>query len=295
MSEVNAPQRSKEWFEARKGRITGSMVGAILGVNPYTTPEGAMRMMVREYHGAEREFTGNIATEWGNHHESGAQFEYTLKTGKEVTECGFFEYEDWLGASPDGLVGSGGVLEIKCPFGIRHDKEPVFKRIREDLPYYYAQVQIEMLCTGRSYCQFYQWTPHGEDLQTINACEFWLEENIPLLKMFYEDFLVEINNGEHLQPKRPVITKKDAALLVEEIDDLDEALERAKLRRKEALAELVGMCGDRNVEINGRKLTKVEKQGAISYASIVKRLRPNLTDKYKDGFRGKPSEFWKLT
>lgn len=296
MTEVNAPQRSKEWFEARKRRITGSMVGAILGVNPYMTPEDAMRTMVREALGAEREFTGNVATEWGSHHEEGAEFEYTLLTGRTVTECGFFEYEDWLGASPDGLLGDGGVLEIKCPFGIRNDEAPTFKRIKEELPYYYAQVQIEMLCTDRSYCHFYQWTPHGEDLQTINACEEWRAENIPLLKMFYEDFLLELKNGEHLQPKRPKLNKRDAVLLVEEIDDLDEALERAKLRRAEAMAELVELAGNRDVEINGRKLTSVKKAGSISYSKIVKKLRPKgLTDKYLDKFRGKPSSYWKLT
>ena len=58
-------QRSKEWFEKRKGLITGSSVGAILGVNPWRTPADVMRSMVREYHGAESEFKGNIATEYG--------------------------------------------------------------------------------------------------------------------------------------------------------------------------------------------------------------------------------------
>ena len=50
-------------------------------------------------------------------------------------------------ASPDGIVedeeGYTKVLEIKCPFGLRNDKEPVFKSIMEQ-PHYYAQLQIEM-------------------------------------------------------------------------------------------------------------------------------------------------------
>ena len=57
-------QRSKEWFKARKGRVTGSMVGAVLNINPWMSANDAMRSMVRAFHGAESEFRGNIATEY---------------------------------------------------------------------------------------------------------------------------------------------------------------------------------------------------------------------------------------
>jgi predicted phage-related endonuclease len=56
----------------RVGRITASSAGAILGMAPYQKPADVMRRMVREYHGAEPEFTGNPATEYGNFHEAGA-------------------------------------------------------------------------------------------------------------------------------------------------------------------------------------------------------------------------------
>ena len=45
-------QRSKEWFAKRIGRVTGSNVGAILGLNPYKTADDVLREMVRAYHGA---------------------------------------------------------------------------------------------------------------------------------------------------------------------------------------------------------------------------------------------------
>ena len=69
-------QRSEEWFKARKGKLTGSNIGAALGVNPWKTPEDLIRQMVREYHGAESEFTGNIATEHGTLHEPLAILDY---------------------------------------------------------------------------------------------------------------------------------------------------------------------------------------------------------------------------
>jgi len=59
-------QRSNEWFAARKGRITGSAVGAILGLNPWAGRNDVMRRMVREYHNQPSEFTGNSATQWGS-------------------------------------------------------------------------------------------------------------------------------------------------------------------------------------------------------------------------------------
>ena len=63
-------QRSPAWFEKRKGRVTGSIVGAILGLSPYMTRADAMRSMVRAAIGAPSEFTGNVATEYGTMHES---------------------------------------------------------------------------------------------------------------------------------------------------------------------------------------------------------------------------------
>jgi putative phage-type endonuclease len=294
MPEVKAPQKSIEWFQARKGRITGSIAGAALGLNPWQTPADAMRTMVREYHGAEREFTGNVATEWGTFNEVGAAYEFSLITGLDVEECGFFEYGSWLGASPDGLVGNGAVVEIKCPFGIRNKSDPVFKNIKEEMPHYYAQIQLEMLCANKTWCYFYQWTPHGYDLQEYGVDHIWIEENLPKLRAFHDLFLIEVKNKDHLEPKLPDIKKKAALDLVAEIDDLKQAIELATERKKEALAELVDEVGEKNCIINGRKFTRVVKAGSISYAAIVKKLRPNLSDKYKLKFKGKDSEFWRL-
>jgi predicted phage-related endonuclease len=65
-------QRSAEWHAARVGKITASRVGAILGNSPYKTRDDVMREMVREALGAELEFTGNVATEYGTANEINA-------------------------------------------------------------------------------------------------------------------------------------------------------------------------------------------------------------------------------
>lgn len=284
-------QRSKEWFAKRIGRVTGSNVGAILGLNPYKTADDVLREMVRAYHGAESEFTGNVATEHGTFHEDGAQAEYEMETGNKVQECGFFAYEDWLGASPDGLVGDEGLIEIKCPFGKRKDENPEFKTA-EDQQHYYAQMQIEMYCSGRNWCHFYQWVPFGAKLETVERNEDWLSLHLPKLRKFHHDYLAELDNPEHLQPKRKVIDTLKAEKLVTEYDELADAIDRATSRKKDILDELIAMAGEKNADICGKKLTQVERKGSVSYAKALKALAPNA-DLAK--WTGKPTSYWKLS
>ena len=86
---ITAAQRSTEWHEQRKGRVTGSISGAILGLNPFVSPEQALRRMVRHYHNVESEFTGNIATEYGSLNEPIAQLDYTNKTAMPSMSAAF--------------------------------------------------------------------------------------------------------------------------------------------------------------------------------------------------------------
>lgn len=81
-------------------------------------------------------------------------------------------------------------------------------------------------------------------------------------------------------------------MLMDEYDDLVESIERATERKKELLAEIVAMTGEKNAEFAGRKLTLVQKDGAISYGKAIKALLP---DADLEQWRGAPSQFWKLT
>lgn len=286
-------QRTKAWHAKRIGKVTGSNVGAILGMNPYKGADDVLRQMVREYHGAEPEFVGNRATEWGSFNEDGAQAEYTMETGRAVQETGFHVHEglDWLGASPDGLVGDDGVVEIKCPFGQRDKNPPQFKTA-EQQPHYYAQMQIEMACTGRGWCHFYQWAPHGSKLETVYRDEAWLSWALPLLHDFHKRYLEELDNPDHLEPKRVEIETLKADRLIQEHEELAEAIEQAQARKKAIMEELVKMAGERNAIICGHKLTRVERQGSVSYAKALKELAP---DADLEKWRGKPSVSWRLT
>ena len=295
-------QRSPEWFAQRKGKITGSIAGAILGLSPHLTRDAVMRRMVRDWHGAEKEGNQtNAAMEYGTMNESIAQLAYTKKTGNLVHEVGFLHSPtwlgqklEWLGASPDGIVedeeGYTKVLEIKCPFGLRNDKEPVFKSILEQ-PHYYAQLQIEMVCADKVEADFYQWSQYGDMLETVFISPLWIKKNIPFLKAFYDEFLLEIKNKAHLEPLLYEISSYSARQLLNEYDDVCHQIDDLTARKAELMGKMVEMANGKNANFCGRKLQIIERAGSISYAKAIKELLP---DADLSKYQGKPTTYWKL-
>ena len=284
-------QRTEEWFTARKNRVTGSSVGAILGKSPFMKPEDVMRNMVRQYHGYPSEFKGNVATDYGTYHESLAIMDYVQKTDNVVIPTGFSLYEDWLGASPDGLIGDDVLIEIKCPYGLRDKNPPEFKSI-DYQSHYWMQIQIELLVTGRQWCHFYQWSAHGYMLETVQFNPLAIEEYLPKLKDFYNEYLVE---RELPQAQKYLDDKRQQVRCEGQVDRylmIAEQIKELEAEKKRLLDEIVKLADGKDSEINGHKLTKVTKAGSISYAKAVKELLPDadLTD-----YTGDPISYWRLS
>jgi len=278
--------------EKRIGRVTGSAVGAILGLSPFLSAEDVLRRMVRDYYGAEPEFTGNVATQYGSFHETGAIVDFQMETGFVVTandEFFIHTEHDWLGATPDGFVSDGALIEIKCPYGKRDGGE--FKSI-EDQQHYYAQMQIEMACTGKQRCWFYQWSAHNSEAVCVSFDDEWFAAALPKLQAFYDRYLSELHNRDHLEPRRATIETIKAQQLIDEYNDLSDAIDKATERKKEVLAEIVRLAGERDAEVCGRKLTKVEREGSVSYAKALQELAP---DADLSKWRGKPTSYWRLS
>lgn len=285
-------QRTEQWFEQRKGKVTASSVGAILGLSPYMKRDDVMRNMVREYHDYEREFKGNQATEYGTFHEDMAAMDYQLKTGNVIAKTGFHAYENWLGASPDGIIDMWTLIEIKCPYGQRDKKPPVFKTLKEQ-PHYYAQVQVQMFVTKTNKCDFYQWSPNGDNLETVVYDEEWIEKHIPILKAFYDDYLIEREQPEkHLLDKRTTNNANSTAYRVEYYFELKAQIAELDALAKGVLEQIVKDCNEKDSDINGHKLTKVVKKGAVSYAKAIKELLP---DADLTPYMGEQSEYWRLS
>jgi len=181
-------QLSQEWFDARKGRVTGSQIGAILGVNPWSSTKDAMRSIL-----GQSTFTGNVATEYGSRNEENAVFDFELETGITIKECGFIVHPEynWLGASPDGLIGADAIAEIKCPFGLREKPDPEFKSLAH-MPHYYAQVQYEMFCSERTTAYFIQWNRFKFDTEMVFFSQQYIDKTLPKLKEFHDEYLAAV-------------------------------------------------------------------------------------------------------
>lgn len=297
-------QRSPEWFEQRKNRMTGSRIGAILGVSPWQSPDDIIRAMVREHHGAPSEWVENPATTHGTNNEQRAILCFMKRTGLNVEQCGFFPYGDRLGASPDGLVGSSAIIEVKVPFGLRNEKEAQFKTLA-DQPHYWHQVQMEMLATGRDEAFFVQYiAPKGDpfapdyvpeqiNIEHVKRDENWIDKVLPGLDAFYKRLLSELDDPAHLDPLRVAIDTPQTADLLAKIDELRARQKEDAIKEKELLSELVELAGGKDADVHGRKLTLVRRQGSVSAAALIKKY--SVSKEEQDELRGKPSESWRLT
>jgi len=279
-------QRSEKWFEQRKGKITGSRVGAILGLNPWMTANDVLRAMVREYHGAKSEFKGNIATEYGIANENAATLDFELETGLDVTETGFHPHPfyPFLGASPDGLIGELACFECKCPYGAKKTGE--FKTLKEQ-PHYYAQVQIEMACTATNLCHFYQWSPLGSVAEIVEYDQPWFESNLPKLKSFYARYEKAIKDPDKYLADE--ITTKEAISAAAKYSLAKANEEAAKKDKEAAKKELIKIAGETKSNVGGLLVYPIEKAGSISYSKVVKELLP---DADLSKYRGKSSKIW---
>lgn len=157
-------QGSAEWMQARCAKVTGSQLWRIMPGrvrvskdNPdgYSTERTKyMREILCErLTGMIQEHYVNVAMEWGIEQEPLAAAAYEARTGMMVEECGFFQHPtvENYGATPDRLIGSDGVLEIKDPTTGTHIDTIMSGEIDEK---YIFQMAAEVDCTGRKWADF---------------------------------------------------------------------------------------------------------------------------------------------
>ena len=153
-------QRSEEWFKARLGKVTASRVADILA--KIKSGESASRrnykiqLVSERLTGEKQETYINQAMQDGIDREFYARERYVQQFG-EVEEVGFIQHPTLeAGASPDGMVGEDGIIEIKCPMGTTHTET----LMSQDVPSkYMPQIQFQLLCTGRKWCDFVSYNP----------------------------------------------------------------------------------------------------------------------------------------
>lgn len=164
-------QRSDEWRQLRVGRLTGSRAKKMLAT--IKSGEAADRRDLRMQLVCER-LTGvpqdsdyvNAEMQWGTDHEADAIKAYEAETGAMVTLVGFCEHDTLTaGTSPDGLIGTDGILSIKCPKSATHVR---YLREGSEPAEHAAQNTHELWLTGRAWLDFVSYDPRlPERLQLV--------------------------------------------------------------------------------------------------------------------------------
>lgn len=159
MSEQGTP----EWLAERAGRVTASKVSDVMMAKTTAGYQNYLAQLICErMTGQPVETFKSGAMEHGNETEPQARAFYELESGNEVSECGFIPHPslEWSGASPDGLIGADGLVEIKCPQPAKHIKNLMGGSIDKG---YALQMQWQMACTGREWCDFVSFNPSFPD------------------------------------------------------------------------------------------------------------------------------------
>ena len=140
-------QGSDAWFAARKNRLTASNFATAAGLSKYVTPTTLWEKLTGRI---PNEQISTAETRHGTENEDVARkfYERLMRTKVEETGLWLHPQYAWLAASPDGLIDSDGLLEIKCPIYQVHEQVPM---------HYMAQVQGQIECCDRKYCDFLSW------------------------------------------------------------------------------------------------------------------------------------------
>lgn len=162
-------QGSEEWLKARVGVVTASRFNDVMAT--IKSGEAAARynykaeIIAERLTGVPTESYTNNAMQWGIDHEDEARKIYKVIKDVVVEQTGLVMHSTLkAGASPDGLVGDDGLVEIKCPNTATHIKTLMSGEAPKQ---YYAQMQGQMWITGRKWCDFVSYDPRLDDKNAI--------------------------------------------------------------------------------------------------------------------------------
>jgi len=155
-------QRTDEWFAARLGKVTASRIADVRSRT--AKGWGAARksymadLLVERLSGVHVPSGTGAARRWGEEIEPEAKVAYEFYRDASIGEVGFVPHPTIgdAGASPDGLIGEDGLVEFKCPALLTHLETLETKAIA---PEYLQQMQWQMACTGRQWCDFASYDP----------------------------------------------------------------------------------------------------------------------------------------
>jgi putative phage-type endonuclease len=199
-------QRSVEWFESRRGLVTASRIKDIAKKQKngsfYATRETYKNQLIAEIiTGVSVKIPTSDAMQHGIDTEDMARKEYSEIVWDDVVEAPFVKHPriERSGASPDALVGIEGLLEVKCPTTVTHVLTLRENKMPEDHNY---QVQWQMACTGRKFCDFMSYDPRLPEqyriyLERIDRDDLFIAQLEEIVVNFLKEVDEEISKLSH--------------------------------------------------------------------------------------------------
>lgn len=166
-------QRTDEWHAARLGKVTASKIADVMasgraGAPSVTRANYLAQLLCERLTGRPTEGYTSEAMQHGTDNEPIAINAYEMAQDVIVTPIGFVNHPsiEMSGASPDGLVGDEGLIEVKCPNSATH--LATLKGADIDSRYM-KQMQWQMACTGRAWCDFVSFDPRMPDHMQLHV------------------------------------------------------------------------------------------------------------------------------
>jgi putative phage-type endonuclease len=190
-------QRSDEWFTARLGMATASRVADIVAKTKtgYSTSRAnyLAQLVAERLTGKAADTFSSAAMQWGVDQEPQAKVAYEFYRDADIEEMGYIGHPsiELSGASPDGAVGSDGLVEIKCPTTATHIETLLSGAIP---PRYETQMLWQMACTGRAWCDYVSFDPRMNESMCLFVKRLDRDcDRIVALELEVQGFLTEVN------------------------------------------------------------------------------------------------------
>jgi putative phage-type endonuclease len=197
MDTIGLQQGTDGWFRVRLGKVTASRVADVIAKTK--TGWGASRknylaeLVAERLTGSPAESYTNAAMKWGTETEPHARAAYEFFRDAAVDEVGFVPHPTitMSGASPDGYVGREGLIELKCPNTAAHIEMLLGSEVADK---YIVQMQWQMACAGRQWCDFVSFDPRmPEELRLFVKRVPRDDRRIQELETSVMEFLAELD------------------------------------------------------------------------------------------------------
>lgn len=166
---MNILQRSDDWYAERCGKVTASRVKD-LNAKPMkgkALNALGLTILAERLTGVQKEIPTSYSMQWGIDNEPHAIAAYENETGNFVVGTGLIDHPfvEMFGASPDGIVGKDGQIEVKCPDTTTHLNTLLTRKVPDE---YIPQITSQLSCTRREWCDFVSYDPRLKaELQII--------------------------------------------------------------------------------------------------------------------------------